>query len=145
MAIQDIISKEIPHFEIPIERGKIKEFAEAIGDDNPIYFDPIYARNSRFGGILAPPTFTFTKLFWQRDGSTADIPGLDYRYVVHGEEEYEYLKPIIAGDLLRCEAKITKAYEKEGKRGGKMIFVVFDYNYYNQQGEKVLVSRSTMI
>lgn len=145
MNVLDLIGKEIPPFEIPVERGKIREFAQAIDDDNPIYYDPVYARSTRFGGILAPPTFTTTKLFWHREGSTADLPGLDYRYVVHGEEEFEYLKPIVAGDVLTCEGKITHAYEKEGKRGGKMIFVVFDYAFYNQRGEKVLLSCSTMI
>jgi len=145
MPIQDLIGKEIPPFEMPIERGKIKEFAEAIGDDNPIYRDPTYAQKSPFGQILAPPTFGATKAFWRTGGSNAEIAGLDNRFVLHGEEEYEYFKPIIAGDILTCRGKITEAYEKAGKRGGKMTFVVFEFTFYNQKGEKVQVSRSTTI
>jgi len=145
MAIQDLIGKEIPAFEMAIERGKIKEFAEAIGDDNPIYRDPAYAQKSPFGQILAPPTFAATKAFWRTGGSNAEIAGLDNRFVLHGEEEYEYFKPIIAGEILTCRGKITEAYEKAGKRGGKMTFVVFEFTFYNQKGEKVQVSRSTTI
>ncbi len=145
MNLRELMEKEIPDFELPVESGKIKEFAQAIGDDNPIYYDTAYARSSGFGGILAPPTFTTTKLFWQKEGSTADIPGLDYRYVVHGEEEFEYLKHVLAGDVLTCKSRIAQAYEKEGKRGGKMIFVLFEYAFYNQRQEKVVVARSTMI
>jgi len=145
MPIQDLIGKEIPPFEMPIERGKIKEFAEAISDDNPLYRDPTYAKESLFGGVLAPPTFTATKAFWRTGGTNAEIAGLDNRFLLHGEEEYEYFQPIIAGDVLTCKGKITEAYEKAGKRGGTMTFVVFEFTLYNQRGEKVLISRSTAI
>jgi len=145
MSIQDLIGKEIPPFDIPIGRGKIREFARAIGDENPIYHDAACARKSPFGATLAPPTFTTTKLFWQTGGTTADIPDLDYRFVLHGEEEYEYFKPVVAGDVLTGTGKIAESYEKAGKRGGKMIFVVFEFTFHNQKGEKVLLSRSTMI
>ena len=73
------------------------------------------------------------------------MAGLDNRYVLHGEEEYEYFAPVLAGDVLTCKARISDAYEKAGKRGGKMTFVVFEYTYFNQRGEKALVSRSTLI
>ena len=145
MPIQDLIGKEIPPFEFPIERGKIKEFAEAIVDDNPVYRDPAYAKKSGFGQVIVPPTFTATKAFWRTGGTNAEIAGLDNRFLLHGEEEYEYFKPILAGDILTCRGKITEAYEKAGKRGGTMTFVVFEFTFHNQRGEKVLISRSTVI
>jgi acyl dehydratase len=145
MAIQDLIGKEIPPFEMPVERGKIKEFAEAIGDYNLIYRDSNYARQRGFGQIIAPPTFTTTSAFWRTGGTNAEIAGLDNRFLLHGEEDYEYLKPILAGGVLTCRGKITEAYEKAGKRGGTMIFVVFEFTFFNQEGEKVLVNRRTLI
>jgi hypothetical protein len=75
----------------------------------------------------------------------SEMAGLDNRYVLHGEEEYEYFAPVLAGDVLTCKARVSDAYEKAGKRGGKMIFVVFEFTYFNQRGEKALVSRSTLI
>jgi len=145
MPIQDLIGREIPTFEFPIERGKIREFAQAIGDDNPIYHDAAYARKSPCGAVLAPPTFSVTKAFWRTGGTNQEIAGLDNRFILHGEEEYEYFKPVVAGDVLTGTGKIAEAYEKAGKRGGKMIFVVFEFTFHNQKGEKVLVSRSTTI
>jgi len=145
MPIQDLIGKESPEFQVPVEWGKIREFASAIGDENPIYHDPEYARGTPFGKALAPPTFTVIKSFWRRGGSNQEMAGLDNRYVLHGEEEYEYFAPVLAGDVLTCKARISDAFEKAGKRGGKMIFVVFEFTFYNQRREKVLVSRSTMI
>lgn len=145
MPIEDLIGKEFPPFEMPVERGKIREFAMAIGDDNPIYRDPAYGAQSEFGGPIAPPTFTTTKNFWRQGGSGSELAGLDPHFRLHGEEEYEYFKPILSGDTLTCRSKITEAYEKPGKRGGKMTFIVFEYSFYNQKGEMVLVSRTTSI
>jgi len=147
MPLENLIGKEFLPFEIPIERGKIREFARAIGDDNPLYLDPAYAAGTEFGGILTPPTFMATKAFWHQGGGPAisEAAGLDPRFRLHGEEEFEYYLPILAGDLLTCRSKISEAYEKPGKRGGKMTFIVLEYAFYNQQGEKVLVSRTTTI
>jgi len=145
MDVQDLIGKEFPPFEMPIERGKIREFAKAILDDNPIYTDLTYGANSKFKGILAPPTFTATKAFWRQGESVSERTGLDSHFRLHGEEEFEYHKPILAGDVLTCRSKITEAYEKPGKRGGKMTFIVSEFTFYNQKKEKVLVSRTTTI
>jgi acyl dehydratase len=145
MSIQDLIGKELPSFEMPVERGKIREFANAIGDDNPIYHDPSYAAESEFGAILAPPTFAATKAFWRIGQSASDLAGLDPRFRLHGEEEFEYFHPALAGDVLTCRVRVSDAYEKPGKRGGKMTFVVVEYAFYNQKGEKVMVSRTTTL
>ncbi len=145
MAIEDLIGKEFPPFEVPVERGKIREFTNAIKDDNPIYSDPAYAAKSELGGVLAPPTFTATKAFWRKGENIWDLAGLDPQYRLHGEEEYEYFKPVLAGDVLTCRSKISEAYQKPGKRGGKMTFIVLEFTFYNQRGEKALVSRSTTI
>jgi acyl dehydratase len=146
MPVEDLMGKEFPPFELPIERGKIRELAMAIGDDNPIYSDPAYAAQTEFRGILAPPTFTVTKAFWRKGASVvSEMAGLDPRFRLHGEEDFEYYQPILAGDILTCRSKITEAYEKPGKRGGKMTFIVLEFTFYNQKGEKVSVSRTTTI
>jgi acyl dehydratase len=145
MAIPDLAGKEFPPFDMPVERGKIREFADAIGDDNPIYSDPAYASGTEFGGILAPPTFTATKAFWRPAGIVSELTGLDPRFRLHGEEEYEYFHPVLAGEVLTCKSKVTQVYEKPGQRGGRMTFVVLEFSFYNQKGEMALVSRTTTV
>ena len=145
MSLKDLIGKELPSFVLPVERGKIREFANAIGDDNPIYHDPSHAAKSEFGAILAPPTFTATKAFWRNALLISELTGLDPRFRLHGEEEFEYFQPVVAGDELTCRVRISDAYERSGKRGGKMTFVVVEYAFYNQKGEKVMVSRTTTL
>jgi acyl dehydratase len=70
---------------------------------------------------------------------------MDLRRVLHGEQEFTYLKPIYAGDVLTAVTKVTDVYEKTGGRGGTMTFVVMDTEFTNQKGEKVAISRSVTI
>jgi len=126
-----------------VERGKIREFARAIKDDNPIYFDESIARQ-RVGGLMPPPTFTMTLGFWE-DGRPRPLLTYDVRRLLHGEQEFEYLAPIYAGDVLTASARVADVYEKAGSRGGTMTFGVLETTFTNQRGEVVLLSRSTLI
>ncbi len=126
-----------------IERGKIREFAKAIKDDNPIYFNEEHAKKVA-GGIMPPPTFSMTQGFWD-EGPRKPLLTYDVRRLLHGEQEFEYLAPVYAGDVLTARAHVSDVYEKEGSRGGTMTFGVLETVYTNQRGEKVLVSRSTLV
>jgi acyl dehydratase len=70
---------------------------------------------------------------------------LDYTRLLHGEQEFEYLKPIRAGDVLRFRSRTKDVFEKAGKRGGKMLFVISETQYTNQRGEVVAYTRNTAI
>ena len=122
----------------PVERGKIREFATAIFDDNPVYLDEEKP--------LAPPTFTMTNQFWP---STFEEPvpdlGINYARVVHGEQDFEYLEPIHAGDELIGVTTVSDAYTKEGKRGGTLTFIVMETRFTNQHGKEAVLARTTII
>jgi acyl dehydratase len=126
-----------------VERGKIREFARAIKDDNPVYFDEEVAKRTA-GGIVPPPTFTMTLGFWD-DGRNRPLLTYDVRRLLHGEQEFEYLLPIHAGDVLTATGRVSDVFEKPGSRGGAMTFGVIETTFTNQRGEKVLISRSTLI
>jgi acyl dehydratase len=126
-----------------VEFGKIREFARAIKDDNPLYFDEEHAKREA-GGVMPPPTFTMTQAFWDDGRGRIDL-GLDMRRVLHGEQEFEYVKPIYAGDTLTAQGKIANVEKRPGKRGGEMTLVTMETEYKNQRGEVVLYSRSTII
>ena len=70
---------------------------------------------------------------------------MDLRRVLHGEQEYEYVRPLRAGDVLTSQTQLKEEYEKEGKRGGTMRFVVSETVFRDQAGEIVAYSRSTTI
>jgi len=126
-----------------VEFGKIREFARAIKDDNPLYFDPDYARREA-GGIVPPPTFTMTLAHWD-DGRGRPALDLDLRRLLHGEQEFEYVQPIHAGDVLTATTRVADVFEKAGGRGGTMKFAILETEFKNQSGALVMRSRSTLI
>lgn len=84
-----------------VGREKIREFAEAIGDDNALYTDPEAARAAGYADVLAPPTFAIVIAMPVINQAAFDPElGLDYTKVVHGEQRFAYSRPIHPGDQL---------------------------------------------
>jgi peroxisomal enoyl-CoA hydratase 2 len=132
-------------FSMPIEWGKLRDFARAIKDPNPAYMDPEFARRVH-GGIPIPPTFLMTSMAWEiPEWESGKVVQLDYGNGVHGEQEFELLKPIFVGDVLTWTQRIADIHEKEGGRGGRMKFAIVEGNYFNQRGEQVAISRCVLI
>src|SRR5439155_24343862 len=118
-----IVGKEYPPYTVTVERGRIKDFARAIGDLNPFYLDDEVGRCSAWGDIIAPPTFATTF----RDeslsaGMLADL-GADISRVLHGEQEFEIHRQLQPGQTYLCRTKVLDIYEKAG-RSGPMAFIV---------------------
>jgi acyl dehydratase len=144
MADRSIIGKTGKPFKMPIEWSKVREFARAIKDPSPIYFDPEVAKKE-CGGIPVPVTFLQTSAFWQDADTSPGMGGFDIRRILHGEQEFELFKPIMVGDVLTGVAKVSDIIEKEGGRGGKMTMMIMETEYVNQKNEKVAIARSTLI
>lgn len=138
------VGKTFPPYEFRVERGKIREFANAIGDANPIYRDLDYAAKTPSGGILAPPTMLRSFLYETRDSVEA-LKVKDWSYIVHGEQEFEYLVPVLADDVLTAQDTIVSIVEKESRRAGKLQIAVIETTFHNQRGEKVQIARRTLV
>ena len=135
---QSLIGQWGPEGTLRVETGKIREFARAVKDPNPAFLAD--------AGALAPPTFLMTIAHWLGDLSkTRSAVKLDYRRLLHGEQEFEYLRPIRAGDVLTVRSRTKEVFEKAGKRGGKMLFIIGETEYRNQRGEVVAYTRNTAI
>jgi acyl dehydratase len=113
-----IVGKEYPPFPVTVERGKIKEFARAIGDANPFYLDDAVGRASEWGDVIAPPTFAITFRDEQADTGTLlrDL-GTDVSRLLHGEQEFEIYQQLRPGETYLCRSKVVDQYEKAGKSG----------------------------
>ena len=141
------LADEELHFELPVERGKVREFALAVGEDNPIFFEVEEARRHGLPDIVAPPTFTVTQI-WQisrEDREERLGAGLDYARVLHGEQEFAYARLPFAGEILHGKMRISKDFTKEGRRGGSMRFVTYESVFTDAQGEEVLTAYYTLI
>ena len=129
--------KEYTPYVVHVERGKIKEFARAIGDLSPFYLDDEVGRASPWGDIIAPPTFAITFRDERADtGALLKELGTDISRILHGEQEFEHYKPIRPGDTLLCRGRISDVYEKSGK-SGPMAFVVRETTVTDADNEVV--------
>lgn len=123
-----------------VENRHVNQFITAIGDENALYQNEEYAKESAYKGLIVPPTFPITM-----SDSNGELPlDLDYRRMLHGEQEFIYYRPIRPGDRLYCKVKVSDLYEREG-RSGTMQFLVLDTEMKNQAGEMVCISRMNII
>jgi acyl dehydratase len=145
---------------IAVERGPVSNFAKAVTDDNPIYQSPAAAKDAGFDNIPAPPTWGFAMAHWGAfaDEQPADptkgrnpvmeiIGGLMQKggLVLHGEQEFTYHRPLVVGDVLEGEGKVTDVYEKESK-GKTMTFLVTENVFKDAKtGDPVLTTRMNLI
>ncbi|XVQ11987.1 MaoC family dehydratase N-terminal domain-containing protein [Spirillospora sp. CA-255316] len=105
---RDFIGRSYPPSEpYEVSRVKIREFAQAIGDANPIYRDPEAAKAAGHPDVIAPPTFPIVLSLGNPGMADPDL-GLNYAMVVHGEQRFEYTRPLRAGDVVTSESKITE-------------------------------------
>jgi len=146
----------------PIEAGHIMMFARSIGDPNPIYYDADYAEKTEPGAVLAPPTFVQASAQFDPDyflrpkigqewfGSAKQATGITQREGsgggggggLHAEQHYVYHKQLQAGDVLSATTKPGKSWEKEGRRGGKLMFSESVTEYRDQNGELIVTATS---
>jgi len=119
-------------------KARIKAFVDGIGDVNPLFQNEAYAKNTRYGGIVAPPSWIYS-LFTGAAMNT----GMRGIHGFHSADDLEFLKPVLAGDLITGEVSLGKLEEKKGKFAGRMFMEYHDKKYFNQRNE--LVTKGTAL
>jgi len=124
-----------------VGREKIREFAEAIGDDNPAYRDPEAARALGYPDVIAPPTFPIV-LSMRAGAQVVFDPelGLDYSRVVHGEQRFVHSRPVYAGDRLTVSVTVENI---RAAAGNDMVTTRGDVS--TADGEPVFTAFSTLV
>ncbi len=122
-----------------VEKGAVKKFAEAIGDPNPLYVDEEAAKASRYGRLLAPPTFPRTFEYGEVEGMGP--PGQGF---IHGEHRIRYERPLFVGEEVLCYAEVKDYYEKEG-REGPLGFLISERVGESPEGERIFTMEDTAI
>ena len=143
----------------PVESGHVMMFARSIGDANEIYYDEDYAKSTDQGAIIAPPTFVQSSAQFDPDyflrpkvgeewfGSAKGPTGITKKKEsssggggLHAEQHYVYHRQLKVGDVLTAENKPGKSWEKEGRRGGKLMFNETVTEYRDQNDELVITA-----
>jgi hypothetical protein len=119
----------------PVEWGKVREFARAVHDP-------------RLGREPPVPPLTFPVVLSAEfiERFVSELLPLDRRRTVHGEQDYEYLRPLQVGQVIRCRAKILRDEVKQGQRGGRMRLVTVEVKLTNaKSGETIGFERMTAV
>jgi acyl dehydratase len=124
-----------------VGREKIREFADAIGDDNPVYRDPEAAKALGHPDVIAPPTFPVVVTLRASQRVVADPGiGIDYSRVVHGEQRFVAARPVRAGDRLSVTTVIDAV---RSVAGNDLLTVRSEVD--TTDGEHVCTGYSTLV
>src|SRR5579883_2667299 len=122
-----------PHNE-EVSQDGVRHFAYGYGDDNPLYCDPAYAAGTRWGGLIAPPTFLYTM---GEDASPRPVPP-ENKALLKGDPfaglgsyqavmEFEWWRPQRLGERLQCLRSQVGVAEKRSDFGGRTAHVTHDF------------------
>lgn len=143
MIDRQYIGHTLAPFTVPVEAGRLRFFAKAIGETDPVYSNEAAARAAGHPGLPVPPTFLFClEMEGPNPAAIRELLGLDYRRLLHGEQSFTYRAPAHAGDTLRFEQRIEDIYDK---KGGALEFVVRLTTVDNQHGTRIAEMRSVTV
>src|SRR5512138_2131929 len=141
MLDRSLIGRESEPAVHEVEKGAIRRFAEALGDPNPVYVDEAAARAAGFASLVAPATFAVALTSNERFRHSLD---LGTRSILHSEQQFEYARPIVAGDRITVRSKVADVQERAGASGPMDVIVVEDEGS-DDGGAVVFRTRATLI
>ena len=137
------IGAVVARHSVEVEAGRLRFFAKAIGQADPVYSDVDAARAAGHPALPVPPTFLFCLDMDQPNPrATMELLGIDIGRVLHGEQRFDYHRMAYAGERLHFETRVADIY---AKKGGAMEFVVRETVVTNAAGEPVANLRGTIV
>jgi len=114
-------------------RDNIRHYAHGIGDDNPLWCDPGYAAKTRFGGIIALPSFLFStsRII---SGYVGGLPGV---HAMWSGADWTWYKPLHRNDSIRTEAYLKALMEHQTRFAGRAVQQIYHVDFYNQHDDRV--------
>lgn len=135
MISREYIGLTMPAFTVEVEKGRLRFFAKATGQTDPVYTDEDAARAAGLPALPVPPTFLFCLEMDAPDpGALRNQLGIDIAKILHGEQRFRYHRMAFAGDRLTFEQRVADLYDR---RGGALEFMVRETRVTNQRGEHV--------
>ena len=139
---ENIVGKSYPSLEAYlVGREKIREFASAVMSTNPIHFNVTAASAAGHSDLVAPPTFPVILQERAMQVLLADKEaGIDYSRIVHGDQRFDYTRPIEAGDELHTSIEVTKVQSLGGHQ-----MVTSESRITDNAGDHIVTATSTLV
>jgi len=114
-------------------RDNIRHYAHGIGDDNPLWCDPDYARTTRYGDVIAPPSFIFacSRII---SGYVGGLPGV---HAMFAGCDFTWMKPIRRNAEISTEAYLKDLVEFETRFAGRSVQQIYHVDFYDRQGDQL--------
>lgn len=112
-------------------RDNIRHYANGIGDDNPLWCDPAYAKQTQYGGIIAPPSF----LYATSRIISGYVGGLSGVHAMWSGSDWTWHKPVVRNTEVRTEAWLKDLVEHDTRFAGRAIQQIYQVNFYNPEGD----------
>jgi acyl dehydratase len=114
-------------------RDNIRHYAHGIGDDNPLWCDPSYAQGTKYGDVVAPPSFLFAtdRII---SGYVGGLPGV---HAMWSGADWKWLKPVRRNDEIKTEAVLKDLIERDTSFAGRAVQQIYNVKFYNQHGDIV--------
>lgn len=130
----EAVGKQWPPASFEVEADRIRQYASAVGEENPIYHDADAAREAGFRDLAAPPMFCVVYSAPALGPAILDPEvGINLPAMVHGGQEFRWGVPVCAGDVIETTATCKEIYEQDG-RG----FYVFESVSTNRDGKETV-------
>jgi acyl dehydratase len=123
-----------------VDADRIRQYAEAVHEDNPVHHDADAAKAAGFRDLVAPPMFAVVYSAPAMGPPIFEVIGEALPRMVHGGQEFVWGEPVCAGDVITTRAEMKDIYEKDGKG-----FYVFESTSTNQDGQEVVKATWTNI
>jgi hypothetical protein len=137
------IGYEFPAFKVELEKGMLRLFARAIGEDNPVYVDEEAAIAAGYPSLPMSPTYPFCLGKFIDDPFDAlHLFEVDFNSIVHGEQEFNYYVDVYAGDILHGQKHVCDIYEKNH---GKLEFIVVKTEFTKEDNTLVCDATQTIV
>jgi acyl dehydratase len=140
---RSFIGRTFAPFDVLVEAGRLRLFARATGNTDPVFTDEDVARSRGFRSLPAPPTYVFTLEMERPDPfDYLDLLGIDKGRILHGEQSFDYHQTICAGDTLTFQNSILDIYDK---RNGALQFLVLGTKVSDKEGAPVADMRRSIV
>jgi len=137
------IGHQLEPFSADVEKGRLRAFARATGQADPVYFDEAAARAAGHPGLPVPPTFLFClEMESPNPAAIRELLGMDLRRILHGEQGFTCHAMAYAGDTLTFTQRIEDIYDR---KNGALEFVVRKTRVTNQRGQAVADMRCVTV